>query len=203
MKKIFRGPPRSWRQSAVPLGAIFLAYILSACSSGLQVRSDSDPTTDFSRYQSYNFFDPMGIEGGYNSPVFGENFRAAISNEMRQKRYRKTDSPDLLVNVTIRADDQVRMRSYTAPYMSGGYYNRPGGAHYGSSLGVGVSVGQRATVTTEASVFIDLVDVEKHQVVWQGVAVVDVTDKVAKQLRDATFTAVNSVFKQYPHVAGQ
>jgi hypothetical protein len=187
----------------VPLGAIFLAYILSACSSGLQVRSDSDPTTDFSRYQSYNFFDPMGIEGGYNSPVFGENFRAAISNEMRQKRYRKTDSPDLLVNVTIRADDQVRMRSYTAPYMSGGYYNRPGGAHYGSSLGVGVSVGQRATVTTEASVFIDLVDVEKHQVVWQGVAVVDVTDKVAKQLRDATFTAVNSVFKQYPHVAGQ
>jgi hypothetical protein len=203
VKKIFRGPPRSWRQSAVPLGAIFLAYILSACSSGLQVRSDSDPTTDFSRYQSYNFFDPMGIEGGYNSPVFGENFRAAISNEMRQKRYRKTDSPDLLVNVTIRADDQVRMRSYTAPYMSGGYYNRPGGAHYGSSLGVGVSVGQRATVTTEASVFIDLVDVEKHQVVWQGVAVVDVTDKVAKQLRDATFTAVNSVFKQYPHVAGQ
>jgi hypothetical protein len=203
VKKIFRGPPRSWRQSAVPLGAIFLAYILSACSSGLQVRSDSDPTTDFSRYQSYNFFDPMGIEGGYNSPVFGENFRAAISNEMRQKRYRKTDSPDLLVNVTIRADDKVRMRSYTAPYMSGGYYNRPGGAHYGSSLGVGVSVGQRATVTTEASVFIDLVDVEKHQVVWQGVAVVDVTDKVAKQLRDATFTAVNSVFKQYPHVAGQ
>lgn len=203
MKKIFRGPPRSWRQSAVLFGAIFLAYILSACSSGLQVRSDSDPTTDFSRYQSYNFFDPMGIEGGYNSPVFGENFRAAISNEMRQKRYRKTDSPDLLVNVTIRADDQVRMRSYTAPYMSGGYYNRPGGAHYGSSLGVGVSVGQRATVTTEASVFIDLVDVEKHQVVWQGVAVVDVTDKVAKQLRDATFTAVNSVFKQYPHVAGQ
>jgi hypothetical protein len=203
VKKIFRGPPRSWRQSAVPLGAIFLAYILSACSSGLQVRSDSDPTTDFSRYQSYNFFDPMGIEGGYNSPVFGENFRAAISNEMRQKRYRKTDSPDLLVNVTIRADDQVRMRSYTAPYMSGAYYNRPGGAHYGSSLGVGVSVGQRATVTTEASVFIDLVDVEKHQVVWQGVAVVDVTDKVAKQLRDATFTAVNSVFKQYPHVAGQ
>jgi hypothetical protein len=203
VKKIFRGLPASWRQSAVLFGAIFLAYLLSACSSGLQVRSDSDPTADFSRYQSYNFFDPMGIEGGYNSPVFGENFRAAISNEMRQKRYRKTDSPDLLVNVTIRADDQVRMRSYTAPYMSGGYYNRPGGAHYGSSLGLGVSVGQRATVTTEASVFIDLVDVEKHQVVWQGVAVVDVTDKVAKQLRDATFTAVNSVFKQYPHVAGQ
>jgi len=203
VKQIFREPPHNWRRCTVFFAAIFLASVLSACSSGLQVRSDTDPSADFSQYQSYNFFDPMGIEGGYNSPVFGENFRAAISNEMRQKRYRKTDSPDLLVNVTIRADDQVRMRSYTAPYMSGAYYSRPGGAHYGSSLGLGVSVGQRATVTTEASVFIDLVDVEKRRVVWQGVAVIDVTDKVAKQLRNATFTAVNSVFKQYPHIAGQ
>ena len=203
MKTIFRGPPHKWRHSAELLAAIFLASLLSACSSGLKVRSDADPSANFSQYQSYNFFDTMGIEGGYNSPVFGENFRAAISNEMRQKRYRKTDSPDLLVNVTIRADDKVRMRSYTAPYMSGAYYNRPGGAHYGSSLGVGVSTGQRATMTTEASVFIDLVDAEKQRVVWQGVAVIDVTDKVAKQLRDATFTAVNEIFKQYPHTAGQ
>ena len=203
MNKIFRGPTHSRWYSAILFAAITLASMLSACSSGLTVRSDSDPSANFSQYQSYNFFDPMGIEAGYNSPIFGENFRAAISNEMRQKRYRKTDSPDLLVNVTIRADDQIRMRSYTAPYMSGAYYNRPGGAHYGSAVGLGVSMGQRATVTTEASVFIDLVDVAKHQVVWQGVAVIDVTDKVAKQLRDATFTAVNEIFKQYPHIAGQ
>jgi len=78
----------------------------------------------------------MGVEGGYNSPVFGEHFRAAISREMGQRRYRKTESPGLLVNVTIRADDQVKMTSYTAPYMSGAYYNRPGGAFYGSSLGL-------------------------------------------------------------------
>ncbi len=145
----------------------------------------------------------MGIEGGYNSPVFGEHFRAEISREMSQHRYRKSDNPDLMINVTIRSDDRVKMTSYTAPYMSGAYYNRPGGAHYGSSLGVGVSVSQRATKVTEASIFIDLVDVEQHRVVWQGVAVLDVTDKVAQQLRDATYTAVNEVFKQYPHQAGQ
>jgi len=167
------------------------------------VRSDTDPSANFSQYQTYNFFDPMGIEGGYNSPVFGEHFRAAISREMGQHRYRQSDNPDLMINVTIRSDDRVKMTSYTAPYMSGAYYNRPGGAHYGSSLGVGVSVSQRATKVTEASIFIDLVDVEQHRVVWQGVAVLDVTDKVAQQLRDATYTAVNEVFKQYPHQAGQ
>ena len=176
--------------------------LMAGCSSGLQVRSDIDPAADFSEYATWNFFDPMGIEGGYNSPVYGERFREAISREMDARGYRQADSPDLLVNVTLRADDKVRMRSYTAPYMSGAYYNRPGGPYYGSALGVGVGVGSRATVSTEASVFIDLVDVDRQQVVWQGVAIVDVTDKVAQNLRESVYTAVNEVFKQYPHQAG-
>lgn len=207
MKKDHQARPFGRRHFFVFLVTIFLAGLLSACSSGLQVRSDSDPTANFSQYNSYNFFDPMGVEGGYNSPVFGEHFRAAISREMGQRRYRKMDltgdSPGLLVNVTVRTDDQVKMTSYTAPYMSGAYYNRPGGAYYGSSLGMGVSVSQRATRVTEVSVFIDLVDVEQHKVVWQGVAVLDASDKVAKQLRDAIYTAVHEVFKQYPYTAGQ
>ena len=203
MKKNRQGRSPGWHRFFVVVGSIFLGGLLSACSSSLQVRSDSDPAADFSQYAVYNFFDPMGVEGGYNSPIFGEHFRAAISREMGQRRYRKADSPGLLINVTVRTDDQVKMRSYTAPYMSGAYYNRPGGAHYGSSLGLGVSVSQRATRVTEVSVFIDLVDVEQHKVVWQGVAVLDASDKVAQQLRDAIYTAVNEVFKQYPHIAGQ
>jgi len=183
--------------------AILLVVLLSACSSGLTVRSDIDPTIDFSQYKTYNFFEPMGIEGGYNSPIFGEHYRAAIGGEMSRKRYQTSDKPDLLINVTIRSDDKVKMRSYTAPYMTGGYYGRPGGAYGGSAIGVGISTGNRATRTTEASVFIDFVDFEQHRVVWQGVAVVDVTEKVSSQLRDAIFTSVNKVMAEYPHTAGR
>ncbi len=184
------------------LVTIFLISLLSACSSGLKVRSDIDLEADFSQYTSYNFFEPMGIEGGYNSPVFGEHFRTSIGNELNRRGYRTSDRPDLLVNVTIRADDKVSMRSFTAPYMTGGYYARPGGAYAGSALGVGISTGRSAREVTEASVFIDIVDFEQHRVVWQGVAVMDATDKVAQQLRDAIYTAVNEVLKQYPHTAG-
>jgi hypothetical protein len=190
------------RQSTPFVLLLIVAALLSACSSTLQVRSDVDPSADFSQYRSYEFFNPMGIEGGYNSPIFGEHFRAAISRELNQRRYRQNEMADLMVNVTIRSDDRVKMTSYTAPYMSGAYYSRPGGAHYGSSLGVGVGFSQRATKVTEASVFIDLVDRKQQKVVWQGVAVLDVTDKVAQQLRDAIYTAVNEVFKQYPNLAG-
>ena len=69
---------------------------MTGCSSGLTVRSDEDPGAEFGRYQTWNFFDPMGIEGGYNSPVFGELFREAITREMTERGYRLTENPDLL-----------------------------------------------------------------------------------------------------------
>lgn len=192
------------RYSVLPVFmAILLASLLSACSSGLTVRSEIDPGVNFSQFRTYNFFEPMGIEGGYNSPIFGEHFRAAIGGEMARRQYQTADNPDLLINVTIRSDDKVKMRSYTRPYATGGYYGRPGGAYGGSALGVGISTGSRATKTTEASVFIDLVDFEKQRVVWQGVAIIDVNDKVALQLRDAIFTSVNKVMAEYPHTAGR
>lgn len=185
----------------VPLLASLLAALLAGCATGLSVRSDEDPAADFSRYRTWNFFDPMGVEGGYNSPIFGELFREAITREMEERGYRLAADADLMINVTLRSDDKVKVSTYTTPYMSGAYYERPGGAYYGSSLGVGVGVGQRTTKTTEVSVFIDLVDKEKQQISWQGVAVTDASDKVAQQLRDAIFTAVNRVYDLYPHTA--
>ena len=182
---------------------VLASLFLSACSSGLTVRSDVDPGADFSQFKTYNFFEPMGIEGGYNSSVFGEHYRTAISRELGLRNYGIAETPDVLINVTMRSDDQVSMRTYTSPYMSGGYYGRPGGASGGSAVGLGVSVGPRVTETTEVSVFIDFVDYEKRQVIWQGVTVVNASDKIAKQLRDAIYTSVNVVFAEYSYIAGQ
>ena len=182
---------------------VILSIALTSCASGLTVRSEIDPSADFSQYTTFNFFEPMGVEGGYNSPIFGEHFRKAIGSELAKRQYKTADVPDLLINVTIRADDKVQMRSRTSPYMTGGYYGRPGGAYAGSAVGVGVSVGGRATEVTETSVFIDFVDFEQHRVVWQGVAVLNANEKVAQQLRDAIYTAVNKVMMQYPHTAGK
>jgi hypothetical protein len=181
---------------------VIFAFALGACSSGLTVRSDQDPSANFGQYRTFNFFDPMGIEGGNNSPIFGELFREAITREMTQRGYSLSADPDLMVNVTIQSDEKISVTSYSAPYMSGAYYRSPGG-YYGSGAGMGVGVGTRTTRTTEASVFIDLVDPKKQRVSWQGVAVVDVNDKVAQKLRDAVYTAVNAVFDQYPHTAGR
>jgi len=192
---------RHRRALGLTLLACWMAIVTTACSSGLAVRSDEDPGADFGRYRTWNFFDPMGVEGGYNSPVFGQLFREAISREMTGRGYRLAEDPDLLVNVTIRSDDKVRMTSYTTPYMSGAYYGRPVGASYGSAVGVGVGVSSRPEKTTEVSVFIDLVDRRKRQISWQGVAVADVDDRMAQRLQDAIFTSVNRIYDLYPYTA--
>jgi hypothetical protein len=194
-----RAPRFSLLGRALLLGC--MVFAVAGCSSGLAVRSDADPEADFSSYRSWDFFDPMGIEGGYNSPVYGELFREAITREMSERGYRLSSEADLLINVTLRGDDKVKMTSYTSPYLSGHYYGRPGSPAYGSSMGVGVGVSSRATKVTEASVFIDLVDRRQQRVVWQGVAVTDANDKVALQLRDAVYTAVNRVYDLYPYRA--
>lgn len=174
------------------------ALFVAACAPKVVVRSDIDPRADFNSYQSWGFFDPMGIEGGYNSPVYGETFRAAITGEMTARGYREGDEPDLKVNVTFQVDQKVKMTTYTQPYMSGYYYNRPGGAYYGSGVGVGVGVGSRPSKVEEASVFIDVVDTDRAQLVWQGVATFTIQDKPQKDLGKAVDETVGLIFNQYP-----
>jgi hypothetical protein len=185
------------------LAILLLTTLLIGCEATTQVRSDSSTTADFSKYQTYGFFDPMGIEAGYNSPVFGEKFRAAIAKEMEARGYRISANPDLIVNVTVQLDEQIKMKAYTAPYMSGAYYERPGGPYYGSAVGVGVGVSTRATRTEDVSVFIDLVDNAAEQLSWQGVAEFEASDKKAQQLEKTINDTVSKVFAQYKHTAGQ
>jgi hypothetical protein len=184
------------------LTTLLLALLLSACAPKLTVRAEADPAADFSQYRTWNFFPQLGVEGGNNSAVYGEHFRAAIEREMNALGYRKADRPDLWVNVSFRADDKVRMSAHTRPYMTGAYYGGPGGASYGSAVGVGVGVSSRATAYSEASVFIDLVDNREDRMVWQGIAIAEVNDEVALALRDAIYTATQRIFERYPYRAG-
>jgi hypothetical protein len=182
---------------------LLISLLLSACSSGIQVRSDSSVTADFSSFKTYGYFQPMGIEAGYNSPIFGELFRAAISKEMESRGYRLSNQPDLIINVTAQFDEKIKMSSYTTPYMSGAYYGGLGGPSYGSAVGVGVSVGSRATEVEEVSVFIDLVENKAERIAWQGVAVFDGSDKKAQELEQTINDTVSKIFAQYTRAAGQ
>lgn len=178
-----------------------IATLMTACAPSVKVRSDTDPGVNMSQYKTYDFFSQMGIEGDGYSNLLGQHFRDAIGSQMNARGIKTSASPQLQVNVSIGAEDKVRVNTYQEPYLYGGYYGM-GGYGYGSPFGYGGGT-TRTTVRqyTEAKVYIDMVDTTKHKMVWQGVATFTLTDKMQGQLRETVNNTVEQIFTQFP-VAG-
>ena len=177
---------------------LVLSVLMSACSPSVKVRSDTDPSVNMSQYKTYDFFSQLGVEGDNYSSLAGQHFRDAISQQMNVRGYSQSGSPQLQVNVSVGAQDKVRVNTYNDPYLYGGYYGHRGAGFYGSPYMYGG--GTRTTVTqyTEANVYIDMVDSSEHKLVWQGVATFNVTDKMQEQLRETVLNTVNKIFEEFP-----
>jgi len=185
----------------IALLAVLAALLLTACAPSVKVRSDADPGVDMRQYQSYDFFSQMGVEGDNYSNLLGRHFRDAISAQMDARGYRKSDAPQLQINVSIGAEEKVRVNTYQDPYLYGGYYGMRGYGYAGGPWGYPGGTQTTVTQYTEANVYIDMVDASEHKMVWQGVATFTVTDKVQQQLRESVYNTVDKVFTQFPVAA--
>lgn len=185
------------RFSAIFL-VLALSLLVSACAPSVKVRSDTDPGVNMAQYKTYGFFSQLGVEGENYSNLLGQHFRDAISREMNVRGFSQSGSPQLQINVSIGAEDKVRVNTYSDPYLYGGHYGMGGYGYYGSPHYYGG--GTRTTVTqyTEANVYIDMVDSSEHKLVWQGVATFTVTDKMQAQLRETVMNTVSKVFTEFP-----
>jgi hypothetical protein len=180
---------------------IGIALLLVSCASKPTIETDYDHSVDFSKYKTYGFFNPMGIENPNYSSVLGAVFRDAISKEMESRGYVKSDTPDLMVNVSGRMKDKTKVT--TSPSMHGGYYGYRGG-RYGAWGGYGYGSTTHVSNYTEGTVNVDLVDVGLKRMVWEGVAVGRVNEsKTNEETRAAINSGIQEMFAGYPFRAGQ
>ena len=178
------------------------AALLTACASGPDIRSDYDHSVDFSEYETYNFFSPMGIENPNYSTIYGSIFREAISREMEARGYRKSDDPDLLLNVSARLQDKTQVTTYNDPYPVGYYGYRRG--FYDPWMGYGYGTSTHVSQYTEGTVNIDMVDARAKRMVWEGVAVGRLKENRSnEQVREAINSGVKTMFEGYPFRAGR
>ena len=175
-----------------------LVAMLGACASGPNIRSDHDPTADFSQYRTYNFYADAGPGGTEYQSFFSEYVTKAITREMESRGYTKSDNPDLLVNFNAIVQDKTKVTTTPAP-MYGGYYGYRGG-FYDPWMGYGQET--RVSQYTEGTFNIDIVDAKKKKLVWEAVGVGRVTDDVLENLEAKVNEAVPQYFAQYPYRAG-
>ena len=180
---------------------MLMLVVLTACSSGPDIRSDYDRTVDFSQFQTYNFFSPMGIENPGYSTIFGSIFREAITREMELRGYVLSDDPDLLMNVSARLQDKTKVTTYNDPYPPGYYGYRRG--YYDPWMGYGYNKSTHVSQYTEGTINVDMVDAHAKRMIWEGVAVGRLKDNRSNdEVRDAINKGVASMFSGYPYRAG-
>jgi hypothetical protein len=179
------------------------ALLIASCASKPTIETDYDHTVDFSQFKTYGFFDPLGIESPNYSSIYGSIFREAIGKEMESRGYKQSGNPDLLINVSGRLQDKTKVTTTSDPYMAGGYYGYRRGA-YGAWGGYGYGTTTHVSNYTEGTVNVDMVDRAQKRMVWEGVAIGRINEKVTNEQRRANIQAgIQEMFAAYPFRAGQ
>ena len=178
---------------------LIVAAVASGCA-GDPIRSDYDPTADFSQYNTYNFFADAGPEETNYQSFFSQYMVAAISREMELRGYTKSNDPDLLVNFNAILQEKTDVRTTPAPAY-GGYYGYRGG-FYDPWMGYGYAQETHVSQYTEGTFNIDLVDARKKKLVWEAVGTGRITQKALEELEERVNAGVPKFFAKYPFTAG-
>lgn len=183
--------------SRLAVAGAVLAVAVAACASKPTLRSDYDRSVDFAAYKTYNYFPQVGTDQpGYNS-IVTQHFKSAIDTEMAARGYRKSDTPDLLVNFNANIQEKVDVQSTPTPTMGVGvgYYGYRGGMYGGWPMYTNDVSTVRYKVGT---VNIDLVDAKRKQLVWESVGEGRLKKDTMQNPGPAIAGAVTLLFQQFP-----
>ena len=174
--------------------------LLAGCATGPRISTEADPEADFSRYQTFAFYSPLAIEKEGYSSAQSERMKAAARAQMESRGYRfTTDKPDLWVNInayTERRTDVTTMPTVDYAY----YYSYRARAYYAVPYWHDRTDVYRYT---EGTLNVDIVDVARNRLVWEGIAVGRVSNTKDPAARDARIdSTMADIFAQYPYRAG-
>jgi len=165
---------------------ILLAVVITSCST-VRVASDYDQRANFSQYQSYAFFKP-GIDKAEISDLDKRRILRAIEQEMAAKGFIKSDSePDLLVSIFTKTRENVNIYQNNMY----GYYGWGWNPWY---WGMGPNT---LSTTSEGTLYIDLIDAEGKELVWQGMGTAALAKEVNKK-QERINEIVKKILEKYP-----
>lgn len=180
------------------LGVAAALVALGGCAVGPEIRTDYDATVDFTRFSTFAFMEreQRGTTRSYDT-IDDRRVMAAVTRELEARGYRRVEeNPDLLVNFAVSTQEIEEVRSVpAAPYPWYGwrgsyYYPWPAYGHE-----TWVDRYERGTL------FIDLVDRQRRQLVWEGSASGRVTEAARENPAAALDYAVREIFASYPFTA--
>lgn len=164
---------------------ILFVLVLTSCSS-VKVATDYDKDVNFNQYQTFAFFKP-GIDKAEISDLDKKRILRAIESEMLQKGFTKSDDPDLLVSIFTKTKENINIYNNNYGYGYGwGWHPWYWGAGYNT-----------VSSTTEGTLYIDLIDAGKKELVWQGMGTAALAKDVNRK-QERINEIVKEILEKYP-----
>ncbi|TSE06627.1 MULTISPECIES: DUF4136 domain-containing protein [Aquimarina] len=165
--------------------SLILIITLSSCST-VRVASDYDKEANFESYRSFAFYKP-GIDKAEISDLDKKRILRAIEADMTSKGFLKSNNPDMLVSIFTKTKENVNI-----------YQNNFGwGYGWGWNPWFWGNGYNTVTTTTEGTLYIDLIDASKKELVWQGMGSSALTKDVDKK-QGKMNEIVAAILEKYP-----
>ena len=166
---------------------LLLLIVITSCSS-VRVAADYDKDANFNDYKSFAFF-KTGIDKAEISDLDKRRILRAIEAELLAKGFTKSENPDLLVSIFTKSRQKINI--YNNGYYGFGYGWRWSPFYWGHSYYNNVST------YIEGTLYIDLIDADKKELVWQGIGTGYLTQNMEK--KEARFKEIISkIMEKYP-----
>ncbi|MDR6843933.1 DUF4136 domain-containing protein [Flavobacterium granuli] len=165
---------------------LLLLFIVTSCDT-VKVYSDYDRSVDFTQYKTFAFM-KSGIDKVEISDLDKKRILNAIDQQLQSKGFTKSENPDLLINIFTKSREEISVNQFNAGYGYGwGWGWNP--YMYGGHTTV--------TSSTEGTLYIDLIDAKKKELIWQGEGTGTLSKDMAE--KDAIVNdIVTQILAQYP-----
>lgn len=179
--------------------AVCSLVVLAGCATGPRIRTDFDPEADFSRYQSWAFYEPIAMEESGYSTFITERIRSDVRREMEARGYAYDEaSPDLRVNFQGIIEDRTDV--YSVPRSDFHYfYSYRARAYFAVPFWYDET---QVNQYTQGTLTVDLVDAERNRLVWTGSAIGRVRDRTPQERAVEVDRAIAEIFMRFPYRAG-
>ncbi len=173
---------------------LYVLLVLLGCSPKFTIQTDSPFPGDFDSYKTFKFYNPENMPASnfsFDEPTKKVIFNA-VASEMKARGYSSIQDADLMIKIQggTMSGEEIRNDNQYYPYNNYYGYNRYGGIYDYYDR-------PRDKSTKESSIIIDIIDIKKDRIVWQGVA----TGSFGKneQIDELKLTeAITNIFSQYP-----
>jgi len=180
------------------LPALAAVLLLASCST-VRVATDYDTQTDFNDYKTFAFYKP-GIDKAEISDLDKKRVLRAIEAEMISKGYTKSDNPAVLVSIFTKAKDRINVYQNNFGFGGFGGFGRFGYGGFGYN---GFNNFNNVSTTTEGTLYIDLIDSNKNQLIWQGQGTASLISGDVNKREERIKLIVKEIMEVYPpQVAG-